>query len=156
MLNANQLKVLIIKPALLDLILYSESAVQLLLFTCAVESDGGTYIHQINGPALGIYQMEPSTYNDLWINCISERNDLKLQLLHQFDVGRMPVEDRMVYDIRYATAMARIFYARFKEALPSASDTTGLWNYYKKYYNTSAGKSNYSESIDKYNLFIKS
>ena len=154
MLNSTQLRELIIKPALLDLVLYSEDAVELLIFTCAIESDGGSFLKQIKGPALGIYQMEPATYNDLWVNFIAHRNDIKLQLLHSFEALRMPPEDRLIYDLRYATAMARIHYARVKESLPDKSNRQALWNYYKKYYNTLKGQSNYNEAFAKYNTFI--
>ncbi len=153
MLNAEQLENLIIKPALQDLVMYCENAVELLLFTCACESDGGTYLHQVKGPALGIYQMEPATYNDIWHNFILMRPNIKLQLIHSFEAGRIPPEDRLVYDLRYATAIARIHYARVQEPLPLANDVVALYLYYKKYYNTEKGKANYNESIDKYLKF---
>lgn len=156
MFNAEQLATLIIKPALLDLLMYSENAIELLLFTCAVESLGGTYLHQLKGPALGIYQMEPATYNDLWQNFIFYRPNIKLQLIHSFDASRIPPEDRLIYDLRFATAMARIHYARVTEPLPLANDTFAIYDYYKKYYNTAAGKANYLDSIDKYLKFKKS
>ena len=70
----NQLRELIITPALSKLQLYSKDAEELLIFTCAVESDGGTYLKQIKGPALGIYQMEPRTYNDIWQNYMRNRS----------------------------------------------------------------------------------
>ncbi len=153
MLNVNQLRDLIIKPVLQDLLLFSLDAIELLVFTCACESDGGSYIHQVRGPALGIYQMEPATYNDIWVNFIAGRNDIKLQLLHHFDAPRMPSEDRMVYDLRFATAMARIFYLRVKEKLPDSSDPHSIWDYYKTYFNTPAGKANKQDAMRKYQLF---
>ena len=48
--------------------LYSVEAVYLLLGTCAVESNFGTYLKQKNGPALGVFQIEPSTLIDIWEN----------------------------------------------------------------------------------------
>lgn len=153
MLNSEQLKTLVIIPALKDLLLYSEDAVALLLFTCASESIGGTYLQQVKGPALGIYQMEPATYNDLWVNFILHKNDMKLQLLHSFGCGYMPSEERLIYDLRFATAMARIFYARVKAPLPNANDTEALWNYYKLYYNTVKGAATKEKSISLYQQF---
>lgn len=154
MMNCNQLKELIIKPALIELLLYSDVAMELLVFTCANESDGGTFIKQVNGPALGIYQMEPGTYNDIWINYISNRQDINLQMIHNFDCNTIPPEDRLMYDIRFATAMCRIHYARVKEALPSIYDIEGIYNYYKKYYNTDAGKADYPQAMRKYQAFV--
>lgn len=154
MFDVSQLRDLIINPAIYDLQMYSLNASELLIFTCAVESEGGTYLHQIKGPALGIYQMEPGTYNDLWANYILLKSELSTMLFHNFDVGRMPSEDRLMYDLRYATAMARLFYRRIPEALPHAEDIDAIWNYYKKHWNTHAGKAEYHTSINAYYRFI--
>lgn len=51
-----------IEPVLRDFDLYSENAVNLILGTIAVESNMGRYYYQVNGPAIGIGQMEPNTY----------------------------------------------------------------------------------------------
>ena len=85
MLNYIQLKELIIIPTLHDLVSFSDDAVQLLLFTCAVESDGGTYLKQLKGPALGIYQMEPETHNDIWQNYIKSKTSLALMMMSNYD-----------------------------------------------------------------------
>jgi hypothetical protein len=153
MLNSNQFRNLILKPALSDMQMYSVDAAELLIFTCANESDGGTYLHQLNGPALGIYQMEPNTYNDLWQNYIYFKPDLKLKLLHNFNAPVMPPEDRLIYDLRYATVMARLFYARVNEPLPNFADIDGIWRYYKKHYNTAAGKADYQVALNAYYRF---
>lgn len=153
MLDSAQLRSYIIVPALNDLLLMSEEAVELLLFTCANESDGGSFIKQVNGPALGIYQMEPNTYNDIWQNYIYGKNDLRQLMLAHFNCPTMPDEYRMIYDARFATAMARIHYARVKEPLPKLHDLDALWNYYKKYYNTAAGKADYHIAMNKYQTF---
>ena len=141
MLNINQFRELIIKSSLTDLLLYSKDAEELLVFTCAAESLGGTFLHQSGGPALGIYQMEPVTYNDLCQNFIIPDNKLCLRLFNNFDVNMMPSESRLIYDLRFSTAMCRIFYARIKETLPESTDVDAIWDYYKKYYNTPKGRS---------------
>ena len=150
MINCNQLRKLIIKPALIELQLYSMDAEELLVFTCAVESDGGTYLKQNEGPALGIYQMEPVTYNDLWQNFIFKKISLNNILGMRFDCYSMPFEDKLIYDLRFATAMARVHYSRFEEPLPRWHDTDAIWEYYKKYYNTSLGASTKNDAIRKF------
>lgn len=150
MLSAAQLRQFVIKPALQDLVLYSDAAEELLIFTCANESNGGFYLKQIAGPALGIYQMEPKTYNDIWQNYIIHKHDLQLKLLHHFNAPVMPDENRLIYDLRFATAMARIHYTRSLEPLPKFYDVDSLWLYYKKYYNTYLGKADYHEALTKY------
>ncbi len=156
MFNVHQLRELIIKPALENLVMLSDDAVELLVFTCAVESGGGTFLKQLKGSALGIYQMEPDTYNDLWFNYIQKKPSIMLKLVTNFEVSRMPDEYRLIYDLRYATAMARIHYARVPQLLPSKEDCFALWQYYKAHYNTSLGSALEKDSIDKYQSFINS
>ncbi len=155
MLNVNQFRELIVKSSLNDLLLYSKEAEELLVFTCAVESLGGTYLQEINGPALGIYQMEPQTHNDIWQNYIYHNGSLTLRLFSNFDIGSMPSESRLIYDLRYATAMARLHYRRVKSPLPLANNVDAIWDYYKQFYNTPKGKATKDESIRKYHDFVR-
>jgi hypothetical protein len=154
MLNVSQFRDSIVKSTLNDLLLYSPDAEELLIFTCANESVGGTYLRQVNGPALGIFQMEPETYNDIWQNYIKSHGPLSLRLFSNFDVVGMPSPDRMIYDLLFATAMARIFYARIKAPLPPYNDIDAIWNYYKLYYNTSLGAATKDSAIKHYHDFI--
>jgi hypothetical protein len=153
MLDSTQLRQLIIQPALKDLQLYSPEAEELLVFTCANESNGGSYLAQIKGPALGIYQMEPATHNDIWVNYILNNNPLSLMLINNFGCIHRPDEYRLIYDLRYATAMARIHYRRVSEALPSSFDVNAIWDYYKKYYNTGDGAAQKDQAIHAYTTF---
>jgi hypothetical protein len=155
MLDLLQFREAIIKPALQDIHLFSAEAMELLVFTCATESNGGTYIRQNKGPALGIYQMEPATYNDIWQNYINLNPKLAMILSTSFDCGRMPSEDRLIYDLRFATVMARLHYARVKEPIPWFDDINAIWEYYKKYYNTAGGAAEKINSILKYKVFLK-
>lgn len=155
MLNVNQFRELIVKSSLNDLLLYSVDAEELMIFTCAVESVGGTYIRQVKGPALGIYQMEPETHNDIWRNYLITRQPLVMRLFSNFDISVIPSESRLIYDMRYATAMTRIFYFRVKDSLPPANDENAIWEYYKKYYNTSEGSATKEESIKLYRDFVQ-
>lgn len=154
MLNVQQLKELIIKPTLIDLIMFSDDAMELLVFTCAIESLGGTYLKQIKGPALGIYQMEPETYNDIWHNYINNKKDLSLLMATNFECNLIPAEDRLIYDLRFATAMARIHYARVSEEIPKKENLKEVWNYYKRYYNTLLGAAQEDHSFRQYLSFI--
>ena len=153
MMNCAQLRELIVKPALTDLMMLSDVAVELMIFTCATESNGGTYLKQLNGPALGIYQMEPATYNDLWQNYINNNHKLMLLMTTNFNCNRIPNEGRLVYDLRFATAMCRLHYARVSEALPNTTETDALWNFYKAHYNTSLGAATHDLSVQKFLAF---
>lgn len=155
MLNISQFRELILVPVLSDLQLYSKEAEELLVFTCATESNGGTYLHQVNGPAIGIFQMEPATYNDIWQNYLTRNQGLICMLSTKFNINRIPTPELMISDLRFATAMARLHYRRVREPLPSHNDIDAIWEYYKHYYNTEKGSATKDESIKKYNKFIK-
>ena len=71
-INTKHLRLYIIRPTLQKINLWSEAAENLLLGTAAQESLLGTYLKQNgNGPALGIYQMEPNTHKDIWIHYLN-------------------------------------------------------------------------------------
>lgn len=156
MFDCSQFRSLIIEPVLSKLQAYSKDAEEILVFTCAAESLGGYLLAQVKGPALGVYQMEPSTYTDIWTNFIRGRNQLSTLMALHLGCNRIPEVDRLIYDLQFATAMARIHYLRCKGKLPDAKDVEGMWEYYKKHYNTEKGKAKKDESIKKYQDFIKS
>jgi hypothetical protein len=156
MIDVKQFKEFIITPALSMLQKYSDDAVELLLFTCAAESNGGTYVHQVGGPALGIYQMEPATHQDIWVNYIYGSGSLSSIINLNFNVNGKIDAGRMIYDLQYATIMARLHYSRFPEPLPDRNDVNAIFDYYKKYFNTPKGKATKAESIKKYKAFVKS
>ena len=136
-MNKKQLKERVIVPTLKQLGLYSEDAVELLLMIAAHESVKGEYIAQIVGPARGIYQMEGDTHDFLKSWMSSKKPEM------WYSIGNLVTEskaDMMMFDLRYATAMARVFFLRFPEALPSGSDVDAMAAYAKRRWNTSAGK----------------
>lgn len=156
MFDCSQFRSVIIEPVLSKLKIYSKGAEEILVFTCAAESLGGHYLHQVKGPALGIYQMEPNTYTDIWSNYIRSRNQLATLMAIHFGCSKIPEVERLMYDLHYATAMTRIHYLRMPGNLPDHKDVDGMWDYYKKYYNTEKGKAKKEDSVKKYQEFIRS
>lgn len=129
----------IIKPACETLGLYSLAAEELLLGTACQESHCGRYLSQLgDGPARGIFQMEPATHDDI------HRNFLKFKLVLRGKVNRLSLRledaDEMRWNLLYAAAMCRLHYFRVKQALPVAGDLDGQASYWKRFYNTSLGK----------------
>ncbi len=134
-----QLRDEIIIPTLMEMgpEFSSYAAVELLLGTAAQESAMGTYIKQLNGgPALGIYQMEPATHDDIWQNYLAYNPNLIVKVERVCPGGHFKPE-RMVWDLKYATIMCRLHYYRRPEALPS--DHEGFADYWKQFYNTELG-----------------
>jgi hypothetical protein len=127
--------------------LYSTQAEELLMATCAQESLLGTYRKQVNGPALGIFQMEPEDHDDIWKNFLKYKVVLALdakQLLNSFTGGDPPASLLETNDA-YAIFMARVHYARCPKALPLATDLNGIWMYYKVNYNSLHGAATQAE-----------
>ena len=110
----------------------SESAVRLLLMIAAHESGGFHYCKQIKGPALGLFQMEPFTYQAT-IDYL-DRTGKFPALTRRFKA------ERMIVDAEFAAAFARVYLYQFPEPLPDADDLEGLARYAKQYWNTEAGK----------------
>lgn len=150
-MNYSQLTQYVIDPELLDLGLHSKSATELLVLTTVVESKAGRYLHQLHGPALGMFQMEPGTHDDCWDNFLKYKEPLAAR------VRRVAVNanaQEMIWNLRYATAMARVKYLRAPEALPPSDDVQALAQYYKTHYNSAEGKSTVDKSVAEYKAYI--
>ena len=120
--------------------------------TACVESDCGEYRKQFgDGPARGIFQMEPATHDDIWNNYLIYRDDLANVIITLADDET--TSERLEMDDTYACAMARIHYLRVKEPLPVFHDVEALAKYWKKYYNTELGKGKSSHAVEKYNEY---
>lgn len=141
------LRLYVIRPVLTSVGLYSEAAEELLVLTAATESHMGKYLAQVNGPALGIFQMEPATHNDLWSNYLDYRPAIAGKVV-QFALSRSAEE--MVFNLAYATIMARLQYFRSPKPLPVATDVQGLAEYWKLHYNTLDGKGTVAKALSDY------
>lgn len=154
MLNNLQLRQKLILPSLTAIGHYSPEAEELLVATMSHESKGGTYIAQEHGPALGIYQMEPFTYDSLWNSYIIQYPILLAKIQAACSYVSRPNSSHLLWDMRLATIMARVFYLQIRESLPHKDDIEGIWNIYKTYYNTAKGSAKKDDFIANYNLFI--
>lgn len=153
-ISPKHLRKYIVEPTLESIHLHSESAVNLIMGTAAQESLMGFYLHQEGGPALGIYQMEPPTYYDIFKNFLEFRLDLKSSLyrLINWKEEFEPSPKLIIANLVYATAMTRLHYLRAPAALPSPTNICGLANYWKKYYNTPEGKGTTEDFLNHYEL----
>lgn len=143
---------LLIEKTLKSIGLYSKDAVELLLGTCAQESAFGKYNRQLGGgPALGVFQMEPATFNDIVDNFLKYKKELYKTILEVSGVDEYKAEYLVDNNI-FSICMARVHYLRVKEKLPNTVE--GYANYWKKYYNTVLGKGKVSEFIRNYDKYV--
>jgi len=128
---------LALRPALVHLGLWSRAAEDLLLGTALAESGGLRWLAQRGGgPALGFFQIEPATHDDVWRNYLAYRSELAAKTA----ALAAPSPDRTVQlatNLRYAAAIARLIYRRVAAPLPiTLAARAGYW---KAHYNTAAG-----------------
>ena len=154
MFDITQFRYDIVVPTLNAIQIRSDCIVELLVFTCAVESAGGTYLKQMNGTALGIYQLEPASYTDLWVNYIMRKPDIINLLSLNLNINRMPDPLDLITDLKLATICTVLFYKHRKANLITQDEDT-LWTVYKEFYNTEKGKAAKDASIKAYRKFIR-
>lgn len=144
----------VIRPVLKVVNLYSMEAEQLLLGTAAVESLLGSYLHQSEGPALGIYQMEPETHHDIYANYLNARPELKNAILQACDYPAIPSDSALLSNLAYASLMTRIKYLRCSDTLPGVNKIYDMSKYWKENYNTCNGAGEASNFVSNYMRYV--
>jgi len=134
----------IIEEALTPLGLSSERALSLLLGTCAVESGFGRYRRQLNnGPARGIYQMEPATFR--WLRTKYGR---RYPAVSEYSFADQEHDDHQ------ASVMARLRYLAVPDPLPASHDVIGQAHYWRRHYNTYLGAGTVEKYMKAYRLHV--
>lgn len=137
----------VIRPALTLTGLWSPSAENLLCGTLLTES-GGVALKQFKGPALGLYQTEPQTHDTIKSSlCQPDDVILLRRVLDACSMRNLPNHDALVWNLRYATIVARLVYRLTLEPLPDAEDAKALAEYHKQYYNTAKGKADPKKTV---------
>ncbi len=144
----------VIRPTLFHLELWSKEAELLVLGSALVESDLRWLKQKRGGPAIGLYQIEKATHNDLWKSYLNKEKNTNLKARVIWLTSRMPLEEQLIHNLAYATAMARVLYWRRPESLPEVGDVNGLAGYWKDYYNTRLGKGKVNDFVNKITPFL--
>lgn len=119
----------------------SKKWVDLLMITAQIESDLGTLLKQVKGPAVGIFQMEPATEKSVWEHYLKVANKGLADKIRKLRVeARVGACNEMEYNVAYATSMAYTLYL-WRKVDPNSMTVEDMIAAYKKYYNTYAGKS---------------
>ena len=114
-LDAKQLRELVIRPALMEIELWSEAAEELVLGTAIVESRL-SFIKQLgSGPALGLWQIEPDAHRDVYRNFLEYREGVYDQVMSLSAPGQT-FEENLTSNMQYGAAICRLCYYRAPEA----------------------------------------
>lgn len=153
MLQPDHVRHLVVRPVLEYLapeIPYSEAAENLLMGT-AVHESRLTYLKQLNGPALGLFQIEPDTHDDIWENFLAYKPDLssKIRALASQKGHEDAFRRDLTTNLAYQAAMARVLYYRRPEALPK-NEPESLAEFWKQHYNTPLGAGTVEQFIRHY------
>lgn len=154
MIDIRQFREYVVKPALLAIDGWSVAA-EILVLGTAIQESRLCFIKQIGGPALGLFQMEPATHDDILDNYVKARGSLYSALMSMAASAPKPLSQQLKSNLLYAAAMCRIHYMRKSERLPSADDIDGMADYWKRHYNTPAGAGTAKEWADNYRAFVK-
>ncbi|MAH46405.1 hypothetical protein CMI37_11275 [Candidatus Pacearchaeota archaeon] len=165
-IDVDQFRAYIVKPVLDRMDAWSPAAEALVIGTALQESDL-RYVRQLgNGPALGVCQMECATYRDTWVNFLRYRpklveaiQDYSSSTPKAFEIingGKFtfPAPQQLAWNLALSVSMCRVHYLRVPAALPEADDIQGLARYWKRYYNTPAGRGTAAEWMESYSRNI--
>ena len=112
----------------------------LIIETCAVETDFGYIVRQKKGPALSIYQILPSTFKHT-LELIKKQDKKLYKKIMQLYDHRYGDNYNFVYNLPFTTAICMMYYINIVKDLENniktRKDRAKVW---KKYYNTEGGK----------------
>jgi len=152
MLNAEHLRVEIVRPTLREIGLWTIEAEDLVMETAAQESRLTHLVQLGGGPGLGLWQMEPSTHDDHWKTFLRFKPVLAKRVLSATNTGVeipvahfVPSAKHLVYNLRYGAAMCRAHYRRKPGAIPLTREGRAL--YWKEHYNTPLGRGTTDEYL---------
>ncbi|MEY8241449.1 MAG: hypothetical protein RPT25_13980, partial [Cycloclasticus sp.] len=60
------------------------------------------------------------------------------------------LDEQLIVNLSYATAIARVIYYRVPKALPPGNDIRALAKYWKTHYNTSLGRGTADEFVQNF------
>lgn len=152
MFNEKQFRKEVVIPSLASINYDGVGEREAVIATIAQESLGGTYLVQLKGPAKGIIQMEPNTYNDIWNKFILKNRTLELSIYESLNKDSQPDFEELVYNLRLNVIMCILHYARYVNKFPK--DLENIWELYKLRYNTPQGKAVKDDFIRNYRNFI--
>ena len=131
----------IVEYALYRIDAYSDDALALVVRTGMAESGYRALKGYGEGnPAIGFFQIEPATMNDMIDNYISYRSHYEKNLISLGMNFKKDTIMSVMSNIGVQAALCRIHYRRDKHSIPSWDDLEGQAKYWKRVYNTNLGR----------------
>ena len=145
MIDPQEFRTLVIKPVLAHLgtKYATKEAVDILLATALAESNL-SHLKQVHGPALGLYQMEWATFDDLQLSYLRYHPKLSEKFAQCF-FPAAPWLTQFPSNLWAQTAAARLQYWRDSKPLPTEPEA--MAEYYLRVWNTPAGKATLSKVL---------
>lgn len=152
-LNVRQLLERVVRPALraMPSLPMGAHVEQILLMIAAHESDGFHFLYQRpDGPAIGLWQMEPFTFEDL-----RDRVAPKVPGVHAFCGGMVPTKWELAGNLFLACAYARLKLYASPGALPGRDEKWAQARYAKQFYNSPKGKATVEKYVRAYETQVE-
>ena len=138
----------IIKYTLIKMDMHSDEACDLVYETGMAES-GYRALEQKGGPALGFFQCEPETADDILKNYVIFRSAISQKLIELGMPAKIMADIKspdhidvlkysLITNIALQVAFCRLKYRRDKDPIPTTKKARAA--YWKKIYNTKLGK----------------
>lgn len=150
MINATQVRELVVRPVLKEAELWSHASENLVMGTGFVESRFEHIKQRGGGPALSFWQVEPDTYR--WVTYRARNDEARYPaVLRALGMEAFPANpEHMIGNMELALLICRLKYWYIPEALPEPFDIGALAKYWKKYYNTEEGRGSVQQFVHAY------
>lgn len=127
----------------------------LLLETCAVESDLGRIVKQYHGPALSVYQILPSTYRSTLRQLRKYHPELYTKVMAYYDQTK-DQQYNYTKNVPFTTAISLVYYhfatdGKLAQYVKTRQARAVLW---KRVYNTSHGRGTVAGYLSKANRHL--
>lgn len=149
-LDVKHLLEMVVRPALREMdhapsTVYGGAAEQLVVTTAAKESNL-RWLRQLSGPAVGLWQMEPFTFNDIRDRFIKTQPYM-WNAFGRCSIALRPEAGELAYNLKLAALCCRIKYLMSSHPLPERGDIAGMAQMWKSVYNTELGAGKPEEFI---------
>lgn len=129
---------------------------QLMLGTAIAESGLSALEQMGGGPALSMFQIEPSTFEDIYYRYLQKTGKETLQIaIKELQVSAFGPLAQLAGNRFFACGIARLKYWPVPEPLPNLDDIEGMGDYYKKWYNTTEGAGDAARWADLYRRYVQ-